>query len=237
MKKWLLVLGMITCVFGASLQVEAAEASSAGPIITEEQALAGGDQLVESIAMICAQNMQSQYASDSTIAAALDSWTTALEDMGSYVKILDHSAEISDTGAVVNVKVEGTKGNAMVKIVLDDTLAISSITTTPISPIGGIVKDAAVIILLILGVVFIVLVIVGFAKSRSGFIPKIKAAFTDQTVGNRQVDNADAQAVRKEEYSDDLELVAVIAAAVAAAAGASSTDGFVVRSIRKRRTF
>ena len=32
---------------------------------------------------------------------------------------------------------------------------------------------------------------------------------------------------------DDLELVAVIAAAIAAYEGAGSTDGFVVRSIRK----
>ena len=35
------------------------------------------------------------------------------------------------------------------------------------------------------------------------------------------------------DYSDDLELVAVIAAAIAAYEGETSTDGFVVRSIRK----
>ena len=37
----------------------------------------------------------------------------------------------------------------------------------------------------------------------------------------------------EEELADDLELVAVIAAAIAASEGAASTDGFVVRSIRK----
>ena len=37
----------------------------------------------------------------------------------------------------------------------------------------------------------------------------------------------------EEELSDDTELVAVIAAAVAAYEGSGSTDGFVVRSIRK----
>ena len=35
--------------------------------------------------------------------------------------------------------------------------------------------------------------------------------------------------------NDDMELVAVIAAAVAAFEGKQSTDGFVVRSIRKAR--
>ena len=39
--------------------------------------------------------------------------------------------------------------------------------------------------------------------------------------------------IEQEELSDDLELVAVIAAAIAASEGASSTDGFVVRSIRR----
>ena len=38
-----------------------------------------------------------------------------------------------------------------------------------------------------------------------------------------------------ENLADDLELVAVIAAAIAASQGAVSTDGFVVRSIRKVR--
>ena len=37
----------------------------------------------------------------------------------------------------------------------------------------------------------------------------------------------------EENLTDDLELVAVIAAAIAASEGASSTDGFVVRSIRR----
>ena len=47
------------------------------------------------------------------------------------------------------------------------------------------------------------------------------------------MDNVVAQNVEKEELSDDLELVAVISAAIAAYEGSGSTDGFVVRSIRK----
>ena len=53
---------------------------------------------------------------------------------------------------------------------------------------------------------------------------------------SESIDNTIAQIVEKEEsvdVSDDLELVAVIAAAIAASEGAASTDGFVVRSIRK----
>lgn len=39
-----------------------------------------------------------------------------------------------------------------------------------------------------------------------------------------------------EDLTDDYELVAVIAAAIAASEGAASTDGFVVRSIRRANT-
>ena len=42
-------------------------------------------------------------------------------------------------------------------------------------------------------------------------------------------------AAQEEPEADDTELVAVIAAAIAASEGAASTDGFVVRSIRKVR--
>ena len=42
--------------------------------------------------------------------------------------------------------------------------------------------------------------------------------------------------IDKEDLTDDYELVAVIAAAIAASEGAASTDGFVVRSIRRANT-
>ena len=55
--------------------------------------------------------------------------------------------------------------------------------------------------------------------------------------GSAGVDKAVAQIVEQEtvvDVTDELELVAVIAAAIAASEGAASTDGFVVRSIRRR---
>ena len=52
------------------------------------------------------------------------------------------------------------------------------------------------------------------------------------------MDNAVTQIVEQETVEeaeeDDCELVAVIAAAIAASEGAATTDGFVVRSIRRR---
>ena len=72
---------------------------------------------------------------------------------------------------------------------------------------------------------------------------KYVSVIEDKLSGNKSskeesassVDNAIAQIVTKEENeADDLELIAVITAAIAASEGTSS-DGLVVRSIRKRR--
>ena len=47
---------------------------------------------------------------------------------------------------------------------------------------------------------------------------------------------APAEEEQEEELADDGELVAVIAAAIAAYDGSTSTDGFVVRSIKRSKT-
>ena len=74
------------------------------------------------------------------------------------------------------------------------------------------------------------------------FIPKIEKSIADKkakkTSSNTSaaVDNTIAQIIENEELSDDTELVAVIAAAIAASEGAASTDGVVIRSIRRAST-
>ena len=88
-----------------------------------------------------------------------------------------------------------------------------------------------------MGTVFVVLILISLIISCFGFIPKLQAKLTGkpkkEEIKTAAVDNTIAQIIEKEELSDDLELVAVISAAIAASEGAASTDGFVVRSIRR----
>lgn len=90
-----------------------------------------------------------------------------------------------------------------------------------------------------IGVVFIVLILISLLISCFSLINKAEQAIKNRkenkaAVAAAGMDNTIAQIVQKEEEElvDDLELVAVISAAVAAYTG-SSTDGFVVRSIKK----
>ena len=82
--------------------------------------------------------------------------------------------------------------------------------------------------------VFVVLSLISFIIYLFKFIPKLKEIFTKKDKGSVSValENAIAQIEGNEELIDDMELVAVITAAICASTGASS-DSFVVRSIKK----
>ena len=82
--------------------------------------------------------------------------------------------------------------------------------------------------------VFLVLLLISFIIYLFKYIPKIMEIFTKKDKGSVSValEEAIAQIEGKEELVDDMELVAVITAAICASTGASS-DSFVVRSIRK----
>lgn len=242
MKKWLLVLGMITCIFGVSACGTEKAAESTNLDITDVQAAEYGKQLVQGIAEICGSEQYSadveSMKTDPMLAAAIDSWVSAQTDMGNYVGILESTAVISDDGVVINVKVDGESHDANVEILMDDELMTTSISTNVIYSFGELMEKAALNTLLGMGTVFVVLILISIIISCFNFIPKLQAAFSKKAKEEEKpaaVDHTIAQIVEKEELSDDLELVAVIAAAVAASEGAVSTDGFVVRSIRRRK--
>ena len=93
-----------------------------------------------------------------------------------------------------------------------------------------------------LATVFIMLIFLSFVISLMKYVPKLEAALTKKKDSNQAVpaqedniaavNSAPAPAPVQEELADDGALVAVIAAAIAAAEN-TSTDSFVVRSIRK----
>lgn len=96
------------------------------------------------------------------------------------------------------------------------------------------IGDAAINTVICICVVFCVLIFISWIISLLGNVNKIGKKKEEETrIVTEAVDNTVSQIVEKEELADDLELVAVISAAIAAATG-SSTDSFVVRSVRKK---
>ena len=102
---------------------------------------------------------------------------------------------------------------------------------------GEKMSGAALNTLIGLVTVFAILIVISFIISLFRYIPDIQAKFAkkkDEPEKFAAVENVTSQIEAKEELADDTELVAVITAAIAASTGTSS-DGFVVRSIRKSK--
>ena len=107
--------------------------------------------------------------------------------------------------------------------------------------------DAGINAAICIAVTFAVLIFISLIISLFQIFPKIEASIArkktekeeEKVIAEQAIDNAVTQIETKETESEnlvnDLELVAVITAAIASYAGATPTDGFVVRSIRKVR--
>lgn len=104
-------------------------------------------------------------------------------------------------------------------------------------------KDAGVNTLVGMVTVFIILIFISLIISCFSIIPKIQASFAKKKENNAAltegIDNAVEQIISAEEATpqeDDLELVAVITAAIMEYLGDEApSDGLVVRNIRRRR--
>ncbi len=104
--------------------------------------------------------------------------------------------------------------------------------------LGEAMARAGLNTLIGMGTVFVVLILISMIINGFAVIPKLQKAFSKKADEGQSVKENAAPVVQAEEpavdETDDLELVAVIAAAIAASEGATSTDGFVVRSIIRR---
>ncbi|MDD5968864.1 MAG: OadG family protein [Anaerostipes sp.] len=108
----------------------------------------------------------------------------------------------------------------------------------PLFSLGEIFKNALLNTLLGMGTVFGVLVFISLIISLFAFIPKIQEAFQKKNEPAQEATPVESKPAvsngPEQTEMDDLELVAVITAAIAASAGISEDD-FIVRSIRRVR--
>ena len=239
MKKLLLVLGMITCMFGLTACGGAVEeVDNYG--ITEEQAFQYADGLIDTMNQIVLTGQEAQYESDNVIYTALTNYASALPDMGDYQSVTDHEI-VYDDGILIYVDIQGTLRPAKVEIMLDEDLNLLSISTNVTYAFGEIMTKAALNTLMGMGTVFAVLILIIALISSFALIPKIQAALSGKKEEKSVTETKVVQQIVKneevayEDVTDDAELVAVIAAAIAAYEGSSSAGGYVVRSLKRRR--
>ena len=235
MKKLLIVLGMLTCFFGLTACGSSEETATdvAVPLMTEAEAIQTANQLIAQIDEIVENDMVDYYSNDEMASSAIASWQAALEEMGEFQEITDYDTTITEDQVTIVVGVQGTEKTATVTMVANGLEGLTSFTATVDQTMAELMKGAALNTLIGMGTVFIVLVLIMWIISLFGIINKLQNKPKKEAESSKAVDSTIAQIIENEELADDLELVAVIAAAIAAYEGASSTDGFVVRSIKR----
>ena len=235
MKKLLAILGMITCMIALAACGAADEAQS----LSEEektQLITAGEINVNALYQVIASGTVEQYAGNEVIYNGLQSFQSALEDMGNYIGASGGEAEVNGEETIIRINMGGTDHDAVAEMIINsETTDFISLAVNVTYTFEEQMEKAGLNTLLGMGTVFVILILISLIISAFGLISKAQKTDKKASEPGKKVDNVVAQIMEKEELSDDLELVAVISAAIAAYEGSGSTDGFVVRSIRKAR--
>ena len=257
MKKFLTLICMIACIFGLTAcgegeslsEYEQEKLEYAKQVATmrvvpmfvmymdDDMATSLDMYTLDEITYIMG-NEQQMNITGYVVKSAIESFHSAKATTGAIMDYGEITAEIKDDTIVVEVELKGEKKDAVVEIIFsnDMFMDVESVSMNPVSTMGDLMTKAALNTLIGMGTVFAVLILISLIISCFGVIPKMQAKMAKKPA-QAVVESAPVQSAVQEEVpdeTDDLELVAVIAAAVAACQGAASTDGFVVRSIRRR---
>ncbi len=164
-----------------------------------------------------------------------DGWISQRAEIGDVVEISEPVMTSTGDEITATFTLTGTKRAGKCVVILNEKNKITSITTSGVYSTAENMIKAGLNTLLGMGTTFAILIFLSLVISLFKYIPNPENKVVEKAA---PVDNAVSQIAEREELSNDDELVAVISAAVAAyeasnGGGAASTDGFVVRSIRR----
>ena len=177
------------------------------------------------------------------VVGAINSFSSAYDTMGAILDYGEPESTVKDDEIIVTISVVGEKKNGTAEVIYNTKkfLSVESVGLNAEMTMGEMMGKAGLNTLLGMGTVFAVLVLIMAIIYAFGIIPKMQKKAADKKAAKANKVQAEVSAPAAapvvetvaENLTDDLELVAVIAAAIAASEGAASTDGFVVRSIRR----
>ncbi len=183
-------------------------------------------------------------------ATMLSDWVEARSQAGDYIGTGEFT--VDKTGKTLTARqtlLYSVRNIDLVYVFTARNLKVQSINAEPVYTLGETMSRALLNTIMGILIVFLMLVLICLIISCFAFIPKIQALFAKRKKGNtpEEIQETFAKMERDAAAShaaaltsasvpddtDDAELIAVIAAAIAASEG-KSTDSFVVRSIRRR---
>lgn len=235
MKRVWLVLCMVVCLFSLAACGRAADTSdlmSTEQISSLEQLASGTLEQFSGLTVnqMAESKAQAERVKDEILFSGLESWEGIKDDLGALVSVDSVEVSKESNGYLMNVKatfelrkLEFTMG------VNSDVTAYTVMTFNPVYTLGEKMEQAGLNTLMGMGTVFLVLIfislIIGCFKFINEYENRRNSEWDDE-------DDEDYESDHDDQLLDDLELVAVITAAIAASTG-SSTDDLVVRSIKR----
>lgn len=171
-------------------------------------------------------------------------WQTLKNEIGIFVELADTSIESKDGTIILKQTVKYEKGTLVFSVFFDEAMAedypYNAVTNITIERQQAGEKaslvDAGANTLMGMGTVFIVLILISFLISLLQYVPKLLEGKKEEQEEVKQTLVEKVEEQDNEELVDDTELVAVITAAIMASMEEEEvSDGFVVRSIRRRR--
>lgn len=225
-----LTLAMSVCAFAADT-------------VTEDEAAnykSAAETLISQIAGFSDEEIENYLAQDDAFTTAtMESWKSVKDELGAYSSIVSQDVEKDGDVVTISTVAQFEKAKADVVLMLDlDQQMYTSMTYSVQYSLAANMQRAGMNTLMGIGIVFLMLVFLSFVIGLFKYIEKF------QNVGKKKAaeeapkaEEAPAPAIAQseaadEDFADDLELVAVISAAIAAYENTSG-DSFVVRSIKK----
>ena len=176
-------------------------------------------------------------STDETIKDLVQKWLDNTGDLGSYQGTEDFKIEKAGTTLTTDIIVKFEERNVDFQVVFNYTkMEITGYTVEPVYSLGEKMEKAGLNTVISMSIVFAVLILISLIISCFNIFPylekkkKEKAQATAPT-GDQVITQIEQR--EEQQLTDDTELVAVIAAAIAASTGTSTSD-FVVRSINRR---
>ena len=225
-----LTLAMSVCAFAADT-------------VTEDEAAnykSAAETLISQIAGFSDEEIENYLAQDDSFTTAtMESWKSVKDELGAYSSIVSQDVEKDGDVVTISTVAQFEKAKADVVLMLDlGQQMYTSMTYSVQYSLAANMQRAGMNTLMGIGIVFLMLLFLSFVIGLFKYIEKF------QNVGKKKAaeeapkaEEAPAPAIAQseaadEDFADDLELVAVISAAIAAYENTSG-DSFVVRSIKK----
>lgn len=184
--------------------------------------------------------LEEQYGESAALTIDLiNKWLAAMEVSGEFVEVVEDGFKVEKSGKTLttDLLLKFEDRDVTFQLVYNYlTMELTGVTVEPVYSLGEKMAKAGMNTLICMSIVFAVLIFISLIISCFKIFPYLETKKKEKAakaVETKTEETVQEEPVVIQQSTDDTELVAVIAAAIAAYEGTSTSD-FVVRSIRRR---